>query len=73
MPPMASLFQTAAEKRAVAVDPMSQVRECCRALSLGAAEDEIRARSLELYVHEVARSGGHATTGSLVISTGFYL
>jgi hypothetical protein len=52
---------------------MSQVRACGRALSLGAAEDEKRPRSLELYVHEVARSGGRATTGSLVISNSFFV
>jgi hypothetical protein len=52
---------------------MSQVYECGRALSLAAAAEEIRSRSFELYVQEVARPGGHATTGSPVISTGFYV
>jgi hypothetical protein len=65
------LFDTAARKHTIGVDTMSQVRECGRSLSLAGAEEEGRSRSLELSVNQVARPGGHATTGSLVISTGF--
>jgi hypothetical protein len=50
---------------------MLKVRECGGALNLSGAEEEIRSRRLELSVHDVACPGGHATTGSLVISTGF--
>jgi hypothetical protein len=52
---------------------MFQERESCRALGLGAADEKGRSRRLELPVHEVLRPGGLATTGRLVICTGFFV
>jgi hypothetical protein len=45
---VSKLFDTAARKQTIAVGAMSQVRECGRALGLGAAEDEMRSSGLAL-------------------------